>query len=80
MEIRRRVREDEINSSGIRTVAMTDMELQKKCLEAAAEYIKFMYPDLKEEKDGLILHSQLMNAVAAGYSKGYRDRQSEENK
>lgn len=52
---------------------MTDMDLQKKCLDAGAEYLRMMFPDLED----LEKKAHIQNACAAGYSKGYRDAQAE---
>ncbi len=50
---------------------MTDMDLQAKCLEAASCYLKNMFPDLTD----LERKAHIQNAVAAGYSKGWRDHE-----
>lgn len=54
--------------------AMEDMDLQRKCFEAAAQYVKNFFPTM----DNVEHRAWIANAVAAGYSKGYRDRQKEE--
>jgi hypothetical protein len=54
-------------------VGMTDMDLQQKCVEAGAIYVREMFPNL----DDVEKRAHLQNAVAAGYSKGWRDKENQ---
>lgn len=56
-----------------RPTIMTDLQLQNRCLLAGKEYADMMYPGYTD----LQVKTQLQNAVAAGYSKGFRDAEKE---
>lgn len=60
----------------MKAIMMEDMELQKKCHEAAAEFMGHMYPP--PTVLDLQVRMQIQHACACGYSKGYRDRELEE--
>lgn len=52
---------------------MTDIELQKRCIEMGVEYVETRYPGYAD----LSVVALLQNAAAAGYAKGFRDAQLE---
>lgn len=56
-------------------VMMQDMELQKACIAAGAEYVEKLFGGLKDEQ----VKAYIQQAVGAGYSKGWRDREYLEN-
>ncbi len=59
-----------------KTIMMEDMELQALCHKAGIEYCDLMYTGITDlEKKHVII-----NAAAAGYSKGFRDGQEAMNK
>jgi len=54
-------------------VVMDDMELQRLCIEAGHQFVEHIYKDADQYTKTIV-----QNAVAAGFSKGYRHRQAEE--
>lgn len=62
----------------IKFETMTDMELQKRCIEAGHQWVEKMYPGLRERD--IERASQIANAVAAGYSKGWSDRGEQDDR
>jgi hypothetical protein len=52
---------------------MTDPDFQKKCVEAGHLYVATMYPGLRDTD--IERASQIANGVAAGYSKGWKDKE-----